>query len=80
MQSALANPNMPPLMSPESQAPGLLALGKANFQENMADPKKNKVATAMLGQQLAQIGKGIFGAQPIQRGPSPFDMNGNPIG
>lgn len=80
MVSALANPGLPPLMPPESQAPGLLALGKANFQENMADPKKSKVAMAMLGQSLGQIGKGFFGAQPIQRSPSPFDMHGNPIG
>ena len=80
MVSALANPGIPPLMSAESQAPGLFAVGKANFQQNMADPAKSKVANAMLGQQLAQIGKGLFSAQPIQRGPSRFDMNGNPIG
>jgi hypothetical protein len=80
MVSALANPNMPPLMSPESQSPGLMALGKANFKENMADPAKNKIAMAMMGQGLGQLGKGLFGAQPIQRGPSQFDMNGNPIG
>lgn len=80
MVSAFTDPTMPPMMAPEAQAPGLFAVGKANFKDAMADPVKGKVANAMLGQQLAQIGKGFFGAHPIQRAPSQFDMNGNPIG
>lgn len=80
MLSSLANPGMPPLMSPEAEAPGMFALGKMNFQNNMKDPAKSKIANAMLSQSLAQIGKGFLGGQPIQRSPSRFDMNGNPIG
>lgn len=86
MLSALSNPNMPPLMSPESQSPGLFSLGKAklgemgqNFQQNMSDPKK-QVAQTMLMNSIKQMGQGFFGAPQMQRRPSQFDMNGNPIG
>ena len=79
MESAFANPNMPPLMSPESQSPGLFAVGKANVKESMSDPMKSKIATAMLGNALSQIGKGLSAA-PIERKPSRFDLYGNPIG
>lgn len=80
MISSMANPGMPPLMAPEAQAPGLFAVGKANFQQNMKDPGKNKVMSAMLGQSMQQLGQGLAGAPVIQRSPSRFDMNGNLIG
>lgn len=86
MQSAFSNPNMPSLMSPESQSPGLFALGKAklgemgqNFQQNMSDPKK-AVAQSMLMNSLQKMGQGFFGAPQMAQRPSQFDMNGNPIG
>lgn len=80
MVSAFSNPNMPPLMSAEAQEPGLFALGKANFQENMKDPVKGKIAQAMLQQSLAKMGQGFFGAAPMPSRQPKFDMNGNPLG
>ena len=61
MVSAFKNPNQPPLMSPESQKPGLFALGKANFKENMKDPRKAAILQSMLMQSLSQIGGGMMG-------------------
>lgn len=79
MLSALASQNMPPLMSPASQSPGLFSLAKANMQETMADPKRAKVAQAMMGQALGGISKM---SQPglIPERPRNTDMYGNPIG
>lgn len=61
MVSAFKNPNQPPLMSPESQKPGLFALGKANFMEGMKDPRKAAILQSMLMQSLSQIGGGMMG-------------------
>lgn len=80
MVSAFANPNMPPLMAPEAQQAGLMSIGKANFQENMKDPAKNKVMGAMMGQALSQMGKGLFGAPQIPDRQPRFDPYGNPLG
>lgn len=76
MISSLANPDMPPLMSPESQSPGLMGLAKLKMQ----DPKA-KLAMAMMGQQLGQMGQALA-PQPMPQSPRPqrFDMNGNFVG
>lgn len=82
MVSALSNPNQPPLMSPEAQSPGLFALGKSNFKDNMKDPRKSAILQSMLMQSLGQIGGGMMGGgqmgggQSMPRRPafSPMDM------
>lgn len=76
MISALANPEIPPLMSPESQSPGLMGLARLK----MADPK-TKLAMALMGQQLGKMGQAMA-PQPIPQSPRPqrFDMNGNFVG
>ncbi|MGL5935368.1 MAG: hypothetical protein ACRCZI_07065 [Cetobacterium sp.] len=79
MLSALANPGMPPLMAAESQSPGLMGLAKANFQETMADPKRAKVAQAMMGQAMGGLSK-MFAPAQIPDRPRQTDMYGNPIG
>lgn len=80
MVSAFSNPNMPPLMAPEAEQAGLMSIGKANFQENMKNPAKQKVMTAMMGQALEGMGKGLFGAPQLPDRQPRFDMYGNPLG
>lgn len=63
MISAFNNPNQPPLMSPESQKPGLFALGKANFMESMKDPRKAAILQSMLMQSLQRFGPGMMGGR-----------------
>ncbi len=70
MISAFSNPDMPPLMSAESQ-------------QVMPDPKadaKKKVMGAMLQQSLSKLGKGMFQAEPMQHRPTQLDPFGNPLG
>ena len=82
MVSAFSNPGQPPLMSAESQSPGLFALGKANFKENMKDPRKSAILQSMLMQSLGQIGGGAMGGGQMGGGPrmqprpsfNPMDM------
>ena len=76
MVSAFKNPKMPPLMSPESQKPGLFALGKANFREMMSDPRKAAILSSMLAQSLGQIGGGMAGNGQRMNRPAfnPMDM------
>lgn len=71
-----------PIGTPEQA--GLFSIGKANVMQNMQDPIKNRMATAMMGKALGQIGQGFFGAAPMggstqARAPR-FDAYGNPIG
>jgi hypothetical protein len=80
MVSAFSNPGLPPLMAPEAQSPGLFGLGKSNFTQAMADPAKNKIANAMLGQQLSKIGQGFFAPALMQGSQRKFDSYGNPLG
>lgn len=70
---------MPPMMSPESQAPGLFSLAKANMQESMADPKRAKVVQAMMPGAMGQISK-MFAPAQIPDRQRQTDMYGNPIG
>lgn len=72
MVSAFSNPTMPPLMSPEAQSPGLFALGKANFKENMKDPRKSAILQSMLMQSLGQLGGGLMGGAQMGGGPRRF--------
>lgn len=68
-----------PVGTPEQA--GLLAVGKANFMQNMKDPVKNKLMTAMMGNAVQQLGK-AFSPGPMQgsqRAPK-FDLYGNPLG
>lgn len=76
MISAFANPGMPPLMSPESQSPGLMGLARLKL-----DDPKTKVAMALMGQQIGKMGQG-FTPPPIPPRPrqARFDMHGNPVG
>ena len=81
MVSAFKNPTMPPLMSPESQKPGLFAIGKANFRENMKDPRKSAILQSMLLQSLGQMGGGLLGGGQMGNRPgmarpafNPMDM------
>lgn len=75
--------NSLPVGTPEQA--GLFAIGKANMTDTMNDPVKSKMATAMMGKALGQIGQGLFGAAPMGggspsiRGPQ-FDSYGNLLG
>jgi hypothetical protein len=66
MISAFANQNQPPLMSAEAQEHAM-PFG--------SDPKRNKVAMALMGQQIGKMG-GMFAPQPMTRQESPMDIYG----
>ena len=79
MVSAFENPKMPPLMSPESQKPGLFAIGKANFKENMKDPRKSAIVQSMLLQSLGQMGGGLLGGGQMGNRPGMTRPTFNPM-
>lgn len=71
-----------PIGTPEQS--GLFAIGQANLAQNMQNPLKSKMASAMMGDALSKMGQGFFGAAPMggstqARAPR-FDAYGNPIG
>lgn len=79
MLSAFTDPDLPPLLSPESQQPGLLSLAGAKFKGMMQDPTK-KVGQALFLQQLQKMGPGLLSPGLIQKRPQKYDMYGNLLG
>lgn len=79
MISSQANPDMPPLMSPESQSPSPFRVGLANLNESMSGPR-GKIAMAMMQQSLGSLGKRFNPGQMTQRHATQQDIYGNPIG
>lgn len=67
---------MPPLMSPESAEPSIFKTGLNNFQQGMSD-SKNRVAAAMLAQQLTKAAQGFATPKLMAKRADPFDLYGN---
>ena len=80
MISAFENPDMPPLMSQESQTPPWWKVAQSNAKGALGDPKQ-QIAMAMLTQQLSKMGNSMQ-PQPMQRRDplAGFDLYGNPQG